>query len=89
MLQQRDTLLSNLSFRGITSNALIAGLADRVAISAGSACHVDTVTLSAAIEAIGTPLEWARCTIRFSTGNFTTEEKINRAAKAVIAACRA
>ena len=78
----------NLSFHGVASNDLIAAVADRIAVSAGSACHADSVTLSPVIEAIGTPLEWGRGTIRFSTGKFTTEEEIDQAAEAVIAACR-
>lgn len=77
----------NLSFRGIASNDLIDAIADRVAVSAGSACHADTVTLSPVIEAIGTPVEWGRGTIRFSTGKVTTEEEIDQAAEAVLAAC--
>jgi len=77
----------NVSFRDITSTDLIAAVSDRVAVSPGSACHADTVTLSPVIEAIGTPLEWARGTIRFSTGKLTTDEEIDRAAEAVLAAC--
>lgn len=78
----------NLSFRGIASNDLIDAIADRVAVSAGSACHAESVTLSPVIEAIGTPLEWARGTIRLSTGKLTTEEEIDQAAEVVPAARR-
>ncbi len=76
----------NVSFLGITSNDLITAVVGRIAVSAGSACHADTVTLSPVIEAIGTPLEWGRGTIRFSTGKLTTDEEIDRAAAAVVAA---
>ncbi len=86
--QRRLPNTLNLSFRGITSNDLIAAIGERVAVSAGSACHADTVTLSPVIEAIGTPLEWGRGTIRFSTGKVTTDEEIDQAAEAVIAAHR-
>lgn len=86
--QRRLPNTLNLSFRGITSNDLIAAIGERVAVSAGSACHADTVTLSPVIEAIGTPLEWGRGTIRFSTGKVTTDEDIEQAAEAVIAAHR-
>lgn len=76
----------NLSFRGVTSDALIAAVADVVAVSAGSACHADTVMLSPVIEAIGVPMEWARGTIRFSTGKYTTEKEVETAAAAVVRA---
>ncbi len=79
----------NVSFRGITSNDLIAAVADRITVSAGSACHAGTVSLSPVIEAIGTPREWGRGTIRFSTGKYTTEDEIDQAVAAVIAAFRA
>lgn len=73
----------NVSFRGVTSDALIAAVADVVAVSAGSACHSDAVTLSPVIEAIGTPIEWAQGTVRLSTGKYTTTEEIDRAADAI------
>ena len=73
----------NVSFRGVTSDALIAAVADIVAVSAGSACHSDAVTLSPVIEAIGTPMEWAQGTVRLSTGKYTTAEEIERAAGAI------
>ncbi len=74
----------NLSFRNVTSDDLIAAVSDAVAVSAGSACHADTVKLSPVIEAIGVPIEWARGTIRFSTGKYTTIEEIDRVAAAII-----
>ncbi|TVQ18333.1 MAG: cysteine desulfurase [Spirochaetaceae bacterium] len=73
----------NVSFRGVTSDALIAAVADVVAVSVGSACHSDAVALSPVIEAIGTAMEWARGTIRFSTGKLTTAAEIERAAGAI------
>ena len=78
----------NLSFRGVTSDDLIAAVSDVIAVSAGSACHSDTVTLSPVIEAIGVPMEWARGTIRFSTGRYTTDEEVDRAVEALVNAWR-
>ena len=78
----------NLSFKGVTSDALIAAIADVVAVSAGAACHSDSVTLSPVIRAIGVPMEWARGTIRFSTGKYTSETEVERASEAVIRAYR-
>ncbi|MEX2442498.1 MAG: cysteine desulfurase family protein [Alkalispirochaeta sp.] len=74
----------NVSFRDVASNELIEALSQRVAVSAGSACHADSVTLSPVIRAIGTPLEWGRGTIRFSTGKLTTMEEVDQAGQAII-----
>ena len=79
----------NLSFRDVTSDDLIAAVSDTVAVSAGSACHSDTVKLSPVIEAIGVPMKRARGTIRFSTGKYTTDEEIDCAAAAIVGAWQA
>ena len=47
-----------------------------ISASAGAACHSDDMTISPVLEAMIVPLEFARGTIRFSTGRFTTEEEI-------------
>ena len=78
----------NVSFRSIRSNDLLAQIAADVAASAGSACHADSVTLSPVIAAVGTPPEYAPGTIRFSTGKPTTDDEIDRAAAAIVAAYR-
>ena len=74
---------SSLSFRGLEANTILSQL-DRVAASAGAACHSDQVDVSAVLEAMKVPLEYAMGTIRFSTGRFTTAEEIDLAVKAVI-----
>ncbi|MFP4067452.1 MAG: cysteine desulfurase family protein [Spirochaetaceae bacterium] len=86
--QERLPNTLNLSFRNVASNELLERISEVVVASAGSACHADSVTISPVIEALGVPLEWARGTVRFSTGKFTTAEEIERAAEAVSRAYR-
>lgn len=76
----------NVSFHGTTSDDLIVAVSDTVAMSAGSACHSESVKLSPVIEAIGVPLKWGQGTIRLSTGKFTTDEEVERAASRIAAA---
>ena len=57
-----------------------------VAASAGAACHADTVTLSHVLEAMRVPIEWAKGTVRFSTGRMTTQDEIDKAVDVVVAA---
>ena len=63
---------------------LLSEIKHRVAASAGAACHSDRTELSATLEAMNVPMEWAQGTLRFSTGKFTTERDIDNAV-AVIA----
>jgi cysteine desulfurase len=78
----------SLSFRGVQANVLLAQIADRVAASAGAACHADAVSISAVLEAMGVPLEWAMGTVRFSVGRGTTADQIDQAVVVVAAAVR-
>ena len=68
----------NVSFRNMEASSLLLAM-DKVAASAGAACHADEVTVSAVLEAMRMPVEWAMGTIRFSTGRWSTEEEIGRA----------
>ncbi len=78
----------SLSFRGIEANTLLSEISDRVAASAGAACHADRVDVSAVLEAMQVPIEWAMGTVRFSVGRQTTPEDIDQAAKVVSEAVR-
>jgi cysteine desulfurase len=68
---------ASISFANIEANVLISEIEDRVAVSAGAACHSDQVEISSTLEAMKVPLEFAKGTIRFSTGKFTTAEEID------------
>jgi cysteine desulfurase len=69
----------SLSFRGIDANSLLTEIGKDVAASAGAACHSGGVELSHVIRAMDVPLEWARGTLRFSTGRMTTGTDIQNA----------
>ena len=64
----------------LKASELMAELHDTVAVSAGAACHADSVTISHVLQAMQLPPEWAMGTIRFSVGIPTTEEEIDTAA---------
>jgi cysteine desulfurase len=73
----------SISFRGLEANRILEEIGLEVAASAGAACHSDTVQLSHVLEAMRVPVEWAKGTVRFSTGRMTTAEQIDHAVKAV------
>jgi len=73
----------SLSFRNVEANTVLSELTN-VAASAGAACHSDQIDVSAVLEAMDVPLEYAMGTIRFSTGRFTTKDEIEKAADEVI-----
>ncbi len=73
---------SSLSFKQIEANEILDRL-ENVAVSAGAACHSDSVTVSSVIEAMNVPLEFAMGTIRFSTGRYSTKKEIDQAATEV------
>jgi cysteine desulfurase NifS len=69
----------SVSFKNIEANKLLAEI-HSVAVSAGAACHADSVKVSSALEAMHVELEYAMGTVRFSTGKMTTAEQIGEAA---------
>jgi len=74
----------SLSFSNTKASEILSALGEVIAVSAGSACHADQVLVSGVLAAMGVPMNYAAGTIRFSTGVFTTEEEIKRAAKSII-----
>jgi cysteine desulfurase len=68
----------NLSFKNVDSTRILEEIGLDVAVSAGAACHSDHITVSHVLEAMAVPLEWAKGTLRFSVGKFTTEAEIVR-----------
>ena len=73
----------SVSFPGIEANTLLSEL-EEVAASAGAACHSDSIDVSHVLEAMGTPVEYAMGTIRFSTGRHTTLEEIETAVAKIV-----
>ena len=78
----------SLSFRRVQANRLLSGIGDRVAASAGAACHADEVSISAVLQAMGVPLDWAMGTVRFSVGRGTTPDEVDRVIEVVAEAVR-
>jgi len=68
----------NLSFQGVHANRILEAIGSEVAVSAGAACHSDSVEVSHVLQAMAVPLNWAGGTLRFSVGRFTTEAEIDR-----------
>ncbi|MFZ5927231.1 MAG: cysteine desulfurase family protein [Acidobacteriota bacterium] len=73
----------SVSFHGVDANILLAAIEDKVAASAGAACHSGQVRVSHVLRAMQVPEEWARGTLRFSTGRMTSEADIDAAAAVV------
>ncbi len=74
----------SISFPNIEANTLVSRL-ESVAVSAGAACHSESIDVSAVLQAMQVPLEYAMGTIRMSTGKYTTMEEVERAAEAITA----
>ena len=68
----------SISFKGLEADRILAELKN-VAASAGAACHSDHVDVSSVLQAMQVPTEYAKGTIRFSVGRFTTEAEIDQA----------
>lgn len=70
---------SNLSFDGVEAQTLVASLdLERIAVSAGSACHVGSLQPSHVLRAMGLGREHVEGSIRFSLGRLTSEKDIDR-----------
>lgn len=71
---------SSVSIPKVEANTLLDNL-EGIAASAGAACHTDNIDVSAVLEAMKVPVDFAMGTIRFSVGRGTTEEEIIKAVK--------
>ncbi len=68
----------NVSFRGCEGESLMME-AKRIAISSGSACTSNKLTISHVLNAMGIAPDIAQSSLRISIGRYTTEENINTA----------
>ncbi len=73
---------------GVEASTLLAEIGDRVAASAGAACHAAGVELSSVLEAMRVPMRYAMGTVRFSVGRATTEKDVDGAVAIVADAVR-
>ncbi|MFH1672693.1 MAG: cysteine desulfurase family protein [Pseudomonadota bacterium] len=75
----------NVSFPGIEGGALLELLSD-VCASTGAACHDRSVKLSHVLAAMNVPVSVGKGAVRLSLGRENTNEEIDQAADAIIAA---
>ena len=69
----------SVAFPGLAAPALLERLQDRLAASAGAACHGSGGQVSGVLAAMGVPAEIAQGTVRLSVGRFTTLSEIELA----------
>lgn len=75
----------NVTFPGVDGEAIVVALdAAGVCVSSGSACASQSLLPSHVLRAMGRTAEETRASVRFSTGIDTTEEEIDRAARATV-----
>jgi cysteine desulfurase len=78
----------SVAFPGVDAGRLLADLGDRLAASAGAACHSHGVTVSHVLAAMGVDADLARSTVRLSLGRFTTEQEIDAGVDMIVESCR-
>ncbi|MCF8052619.1 MAG: cysteine desulfurase [Desulfobacterales bacterium] len=86
--QKRLPNTCSVSFLGLEANRILEEIGLEVAASAGAACHSDRVQISHVLTAMNIPEEWAKGTLRFTTGRMTTEEEIDRALEVIVSAVK-
>jgi cysteine desulfurase len=77
----------NVSFPGHIGAELLPKV-PQVAASTGSACHEGQVTCSPVLQAMRIPPRIAQGAVRLSVGRFTTEDEVDQAAAAFLAALK-
>ncbi len=84
--EQRLPNTLHISFPGVSGRELLAQCVDEVSASVGSACHSAEVQVSGVLAALGLDASRAMGAVRLSTGWSTSEQDIERAAKALVKA---
>jgi cysteine desulfurase len=69
----------SLSFKGLEANRIFDEIKNHVAVSTGAACHSNNIRISQVLRSMNVPVEWAKGTIRLTTGKMTTESEIENA----------
>jgi len=70
----------SIGLRDVRAAELLETLSERLAASAGAACHANAASVSAVLRALRVPPEFAVGTLRLSTGRHTTLEEVALAA---------
>ena len=84
--QKRLPNTLNISFLDLEANRILDSIGTEIAASAGAACHSDRVKVSEVLEAMNVPLEWAKGTLRLTTGRMTTAADIDKTVEIICAA---
>ena len=79
--EKRLTNTLYISFPGIEANLILDKLSDKIACSAGAACHSEGVQMSHVLQAMKVTPQIAMGTLRISTGILTTEKDAEESAK--------
>ena len=77
--QERLAGVTNISFSGVTAEALLMGVSE-VAFSSGAACASANLTPSHVLAAMNVPEARREGSVRFSIGRETTEDELREAA---------
>jgi len=86
--QKRLPNTLSISFFNLEANRILDAIGSQVAASAGAACHSDTVKVSEVLKAMNLPLDWAKGTLRLTTGRMTTAADIDKAVKVICSAVK-
>lgn len=73
----------SIGFEGILASELLSRLEPYLCASAGAACHSEGVSVSQVLQAMEVPLDYAKGTLRLSTGQYTTSEEIQEAIRLI------
>ena len=84
--QKRLPNTLSISFFNLEANRILDFIGTEIAASAGAACHSDTVEVSEVLKAMQVPLDWAKGTLRLTTGRMTTEMDIDKAVQVICSA---
>jgi cysteine desulfurase len=71
----------SVGIKGIKAHQLLDLINDDLAISAGSACHANDISISPVLKAMNVPQEWAEGTLRISTGRGTSAADVHEAVR--------
>ena len=86
--QKRLPNTLSISFWGLEANRILDAIGSEVAASAGAACHSGTVQISDVLKAMNVPLEWAKGTLRLTTGRMTTAADSDKAVQVICEAVK-
>ncbi|MDY0109762.1 MAG: cysteine desulfurase family protein [Candidatus Krumholzibacteria bacterium] len=78
----------SIALPGCRAAAVLEHLREKLAASAGAACHGHAAHVSSVLAAMGVADELALATIRFSVGRFTTAQDVENAATLVVETSR-